>query len=217
MILSNLIFDIVLYGLMAVAVAVDALFPVTHGVATLVILGFLVFLTAEDAAHLIRRIGWGQESFASGIAVSLFGFAYYWWRNQSDTAATALHICLMLSALMVLIGVVAAGGAAWKERSARPVVGLLVTFIVACLLGAAGGLAVLFWTSAGALPVKLAVVAAALAVWRLAALRMQPLTPVEVGAEEAAAPRVLRPAGGTTLHRALPLVVLGALAAFIAR
>jgi len=244
MILPNLLFDVVVFGLMAVAVLLDALQPVTSGAATLLMLGFLVFLTSEDAAHLARRTGWGQESYASGIAVSIAGFVYFWWRNNSDTAATALHICLMLSALMVLIGIVAAFGAALKEKRARPVMGLVVTSITAVVLGAAGGQAILFWTSTATLPLKLAVLAAGFVV-SLAASRVgrkpaaataaataatatstgtaahdavaQVAAAHEAVAHDAAAPRVLMPAGGTTLDRALPLILLGALAAFVAR
>jgi hypothetical protein len=220
MILPNLVFDVLLFGLMAVAVAVDALLPVTHGAATLIVLGFVVFLAAEDAAHLARRFGWGQESYASGIAVSLFGFIYFWWRNQSDTAATALHICLMLSALMVLIGTVAAFSHAWKERSIAPIIGLVATKIAALLLGGLGGLCLLFLSSSASLPLKLAVVAAALIGWRLRVQKKPPVSTVETepaGGVHAPAPRVLLPQGGTALDRALPLVLLGAVASFIAR
>lgn len=217
MILSSLLFDVALFVLMAAAVAMDALVPATHGAATLLVLGFVVFLAAEDAAHLARRFGWGQESLASGIAVSTFGFIYYWWRNQSDTAATALHICLMLSALMVLIGVVAAFSAAWKDRTASPVLGLIVTKISAFLLGVLGGIALLFWTSEAPLGLKLAVVGAGFLVWRLRARGSAPVSTVENETkEETFAPRVLRPGSGTAFDRAVPLVLLGALAAIIA-
>lgn len=230
MILPNLLFDIVIFGLMAAAVAVDALLPVTCGGATLVVLGFLVFLSSEDAGHFARKIGWGQESYASGISVSMAGFIYFWWRNNSDTAATALHICLMLSALMVLIGLVAAFGAALKERSAKPIAGLVVTTGLAVVLGLAGGAGILFWTSAANLPLKLGVVAAAFVVAAAANRLRRPVAAAPAAAggpavagdadldePDASAPRVLRPAGGTTLDHTLPLILLGALAALIAR
>lgn len=220
MILSSLVFDVLLYGLMALAVAFDALTPATHGAATLIVLGFILFLAAEDAAHHARRVGWGQESLASGIAVSVYGFIYFWWRNSSDAAATALHICLMLSALMVLIGVVSALGTAFKERSGGPVLGLIVTKLSAALLGAGAGMALLFWSSAAPLPFKLAAVAGGLVLWRLLPQKQTAVSSSPEDAEKLAAlaaPRVLRPAHGTALGRALPLILLGALGALMTR
>ena len=232
MILSDLLFDALMFGALVLAVVCDALVPASHGSATLVVLGFFLYLAAEDGAEIARRAGWGQESLASGVALSTFGFIYFWWRNDSDVAATALHICLMLSALMALIGVVAALAAAFHERSARPLIGLLATVGIAFALGALGGAALLFLTGGASLVLKLAVVAASLVAWRL---RVQKggnaaTSTVENGpdakkdaaqkdakntvAEDAAlaASRILRPHSRLALDRLAPLLVIGALA-----
>ncbi|HEX8551637.1 MAG TPA: hypothetical protein VF681_08785 [Abditibacteriaceae bacterium] len=216
MTLSDILFDVLAFGALLAAVACDALVPATHGAATLIVLGFLLYLAAEDGAAIGRRFGWGQESLASGLALSTFGFIYYWWRNNSDTAATALHICLMLSALMALIGIVAAFAAAMHERSARPIIGLIVTLVVAFLLGIVGGLTLLFLTSGAALAMKVAVIVVGVVVWRVFA-QMRKGTVENAPAAESpdaalAVSRLVKPARGTTLDRLAPLLVLGALA-----
>jgi len=231
MILSDLFFDALMFGALALAIVCDALVPASWGAATLLVLGFYIYLVAEDGAEIARRAGWGQESLASGVAVSTFGFIYFWWRNGSDTAATALHICLMLSALMALIGIVAAIAAAAHERSARPILGLFATVGIAFAIGALGGVSLLFLTGKAALVVKLAIVAAALVIWLLRARQSAPaagtVAPSTVEnapaskrneatnkiAEDAArAPRLLRPQTRLALDRLAPILILGALA-----
>lgn len=227
MILSDLFFDVLLFGALILAVVCDALVPASWGVATLIVLGFFLYLASEDGATIARRAGWGQESLASGVAVSTFGFIYFWWRNNSDTAATALHICLMLSALMALIGIVAAIAAAAHERSARPILGLLATVGIAFAIGALGGVALLFLTGKAALVLKLAVIAASLVAWLVRARlphkpatstvenasASQPDKTLEKAAEEATlVARLVRPQNRLALDRLAPLLILGALA-----
>jgi len=180
MIVSNLLFDGLLFGALLVALLLDTLVlsfpglysmpgvPVLHGAATFVVIGAAIYLAAEDlCGALARRKIWSQESLATALALCAQGFIYYWWRNDSDLMAVVLHIGLMMASLMVLIAVVAAIGAAWHDKSAAPLAGLFITAIGAALLGVLAGVLTFFLSSNLPLPMKIALIVIGVVGWKV--------------------------------------------------
>jgi len=140
MLVSDLLFDIILFGVLLVASVVDFLFPVLHGVATLFAVGAATYIAAQELGDaLTQRRWWTQESLATSLSLSTAGFIYYWWRNQSDLALLVLSIGLMMASLMVTISVIAAIGAAIKDKSPKPLIGLVLTTAGAFALGLLAG------------------------------------------------------------------------------
>jgi hypothetical protein len=221
MLVSNWLLDAFLFGALLVAIVVDAFVPATHGVATLLVVGAITYFAAEDICHWLRgRSLWSQESLASSVAASVAGFAYYWWRNDSDLIATGLHIGLMMASLMLLIGVVAAVSSAWTERSPLPLVGLIATLVLTPILGALAGLLIYVLTSASiALVLKLAIALIGAALWRVWQTVRPPA--VNEASPQSAAPvtppagtggpgmRTIVPHQGTVFARFVAPLVLG--------
>lgn len=140
MLVSDFLFDIILFGVLLVASVVDFLFPVLHGVATLFAVGAATYIAAQELGDtLTQRRLWTQESLATSLALSTGGFIYYWWRNQSDLALLVLSIGLMMASLMVTISVIAAIGAAIKDKSPKPLIGLVLTTAGSLALGLLAG------------------------------------------------------------------------------
>jgi hypothetical protein len=221
MLVSNWLLDGVMFGALLLAIVIDAFVPATHGVITLLVVAAITYFTAEDSSHGLHQRGlWSQDSLSTSLAVSMAGFIYYWWRNDSDAVATALHIGLMMSSLMLLIGVVAALGACITHRSVLPLIGLLATFVISLMLGVLAGLLVYLLTSNISLPLKLAVVLIGAVFWKVREsvhrpivndpLPLVPPTPsTPAGETVPPAMRSLVPQHGSVLDRFLPSLLLG--------
>ncbi len=222
MILPNLAFDALLFGLLLIAAAIDSAFPVTHGAASLLVVGGATYWAAQELAEwLLRRIGWSQESLATSLSLCTAGFLYFWLRNQSDFALLALSIGLMMGSLMLAISILAAFSATFREGRATPLVGWLSTAVTSIVLGIAVGFAVLVLGQSGVanLPLKIGGIAGALVLWKL----REKLSPPAVnahytppGAQEIAPPQnervALFPQRGTLLDRLVPVLILGLIA-----
>lgn len=224
MVLPNLAFDALMFGLLLLAAAIDSVLPITHGAATLLIVGGATYWAAQELSDaLLRRVGWTQESLATSVALCSGGFLYYWYRNSSDLSLLALSIGLMMGALMVAISILAAASATVKEGSAVPIAGWFATVGSALALGVTGGVLaiVLGLYSSSALPLKIGGILAAYVLWKLREKMAPPsVNPhyQEMTAQSAApaaallTPRVaLFPQRGTLLDRLFPLLVLGIL------
>jgi phosphatidylglycerophosphate synthase len=127
MVVPDLIFDIVLFGVLLLALLLDNVFPFSpqlHGSVTLLAVGLATYVAAQEMSEALdRRKWWAQESLATALAIATLAFVYYFKRNDSDLALLGLSIALMMTALMVLISVIAALGTAWNESSVRPMEG----------------------------------------------------------------------------------------------
>ncbi len=221
MVLPNIAFDALMFGLLLLAAGLDSAFPVTHGVLSLLIVGGATYWAAQELSDsLLRRVGWTQESLATSVALCAAGFLYFALRNSSDLALLALSIGLMMGALMVAISVLAAFGSAFKEGKITPFLGWIITFVSALALGIAAGVLalVLGLSSLNILPLKIGGIVVALILWKLREKVAPPsVNPhfQEIAAQNVApatltATRVaLFPQRGTLLDRLFPLLVLG--------
>jgi hypothetical protein len=224
MVVPNLVFDALLFGLLIAAAALDSVFPGLHGVASLFIVGGATYWAAQELSDaLLRRAGWTQESLATSVALVCGGFVYYWWRNQSDLALLVLSIGMMMSSLMVTISVIAAIGSAFREGQATPVVGWGATMLGSGILGVLAGVVVYVLGApmeGGVLPLKLAAIAGALILWKWRERTNPPAANPHFQSLEAqksvgVAPTLppgryaLFPQRGTLLDRLLPILVLG--------
>lgn len=223
MVVSNNIFDVILFGALLLAALVDGFVPGTAGAVALIIAGGAVYIAAQEWCDaLIRRKLWTQDAFSTAIALSVLGFIYFWWRNTSDFALLILSIGLMMASLMITIGIIAAFASSFKEGSPAPLGGLVLTFLGAFSLGVFGGVLALFLGGGAGLTAKLLVVGVALFVWKLretlrppavnehAATETTMIAPSEVHAMRWA----LIPRGGTLLDRFVPVLILAALMFF---
>lgn len=224
MVVRNSLFDVLLFGLLAVAVLLDFFLPdVFHGVATAVIVAAITYSAAQDLAHgLTKRHVWSQESLATSVALCALGYLFYFGRNDADIILVVLSIGLMMASLMALIAIVACIGTAWHERSASPLLGFIVTTVGALLLGLAAGLLVLLLTAPLTLPIRLGVVIVGAIAWKLRGLARKSapvLSSTNDGSEELAPVHSgwLLPQGGTVLDRLVPLLIIGALAFIVLR
>ena len=227
MILPNLAFDALLFGLLLVAAAIDSAFPLTHGAASLLVVGGATYWAAQELSEwLLRRVGWSQESLATSVALCVAGFVYFWFRNQSDLALLGLSIGLMMGSLMLAISILAAGGAILREGRATSLVGWIADAVLSVILGATAGLLILVLGQSGTetLPLKLGGIVGAFVLWKL----RESLAPPAVNAHYASsgatsvAPAqgqrpALFPQRGTLLDRLVPLLVLGIISMFAAR
>lgn len=227
MILPNLAFDALLFGLLLLAAAIDSAFPITHGAASLLVVGGATYWAAQELAEwLLRRVGWSQESLATSLSLCTAGFIYFLLRNQSDLALLALSIGLMMGSLMLAISILAALTGTFREGQATPLVGWLSTALLSVLLGLSVGFAVLFLGQAGiaSLPIKISGVIGALLLWKL----REKLAPpninahfIQPGAQEIAPPQEQRvalfPQRGTLLDRLVPVLILGLIALIATR
>ena len=227
MILPNLAFDALIFGLLLLAAALDSALPATHGAASLIVAGGATYWAAQELAEwLLRRVGWSQESLATSLSLCTAGFVYFWLRNQSDLALLALSIGLMMGSLMLAISVLAAGGGALREGRATPVVGWLSTAVLSIALGLAVGFLVLVLGQSGvaSLPLKIGGIVGALVLWKLREKLSPPAVNAhytQAGAGEIAAPQEQRvalfPQRGTLLDRLVPILILGIIALIAAR
>ena len=222
MILPNLAFDALLFGLLLVAAALDSAFPIFHGAATLLVVGGATYWAAQELSEwLLRRVGWSQESLATSLSLCTAGFVYFWLRNQSDLALLALSIGLMMGSLMLAISVLAAFSATFREGRTTPLVGWVSTAILSLALGVAAGVVVLVLGQSGTatLPLKIGGIAGALVLWKLRELLAPPAVNAHYsppGAQEIAPPQnervALFPQRGTLLDRLVPVLILGIIA-----
>ena len=222
MILPNLAFDALLFGLLLIAAAIDSAFPITHGAASLLVVGGATYWAAQELSEwLLRRIGWSQESLATSLSLCTAGFIYFWLRNQSDFALLALSIGLMMGSLMLAISVLAAFSATFREGRATPLVGWFSTAVLSIALGTAVGFAVLVLGQSGLanLPLKIGGLAGALVLWKLREKLVPPAVNAHYtppGAQEIAPPQnervALFPQRGTLLDRLVPVLILGIIA-----
>ncbi|HEX9996458.1 MAG TPA: hypothetical protein VGB45_04885 [Abditibacterium sp.] len=237
MVLPNLAFDALMFGLLLLAAGLDSVFPILHGTASLLIVGGATYWAAQELSDaLLRRAGWTQESLATSLALCSGGFLYYLARNDSDLALLGLSVGLMMGALMVAISVMAALGAAFKEGRVTPLLGWLITAVASLALGLAAGFSAILLglDSPSLLPLKIGAIFGALVLWKLreklAPPELNPHASVSYAPEEIAAnsqsaapapvyaPRVaLFPKRGTLLDRLFPLIVLGTILCSVAQ
>lgn len=241
MVVSNLLFDIVLFGALFLAAFADGAFSLTGGVATLIVVGAATYIAAQEWCDaLLRRRMWTQEALSTAIALSALGFIYFWWRNQSDFSLLVLSVGLMMASLMVAIALIAAFGAAFKDRDARPILGLGLTFVGAYTLGVLGGVLTLFLGGGSPQLAKVLVIGIGLFGWKIRQSVRPPQENIhatnksisqtsiaDAGANQSewdlslpsthAARWALIPRQGTLLDRFIPVLVLGAILFVAAR
>ena len=228
MILPNLAFDALLFGVLLVAATIDSAFgTTTHGAASLLVVGGATYWAAQELAEwLLRRVGWSQESLATSLSLCTAGFIYFWLRNQSDFALLALSIGLMMGSLMLAISILAAFSATFRDGRPTPLVGWLSTAVLSIALGTAVGFVVLVLGQSGManLPLKIGGIAGALVLWKLREKLSPPAANAHytpAGAQEVAPPQEQRvalfPQRGTLLDRLVPIMILGIIAIVAAR
>lgn len=171
MLVSDLIFDVLLFGALLLGAALDGFFPALHGAASLLAVGAAIYIAAQESHEALERRGWwSQESLWTSIALCAAGFLYFQQRNQSDLALLGLSIGLMLASLMVTIALLSSLGAMLRDASPRPLLGFLLCGVGAVVLGVLAGLLALALGRDGSqasLLTKLIPLACGLAVWKL--------------------------------------------------
>ena len=228
MILPNLAFDALLFGLLLIAAAIDSAFgTTTHGAASLLVVGGATYWAAQELSEwLLRRVGWSQESLATSLSLCTAGFLYFWLRNQSDLALLALSIGLMMGSLMLAISILAAVSGTLREGRATPLAGWLATAGLSLVLGVAVGFVVLVLGQTGLanLPLKLGGIAGALVLWKLREMLAPPAVNahfIAPGTQQIAPPQEQRvalfPQRGTLLDRLVPVLILGLVALIATR
>lgn len=233
MVVSNFIFDIVLFGALLLAAIADGVLPQTFGVVTLIAVGAAIYVAAQEWCDtLLRRRQWTQDALSTAVALSTLGFIYFWWRNPGDFTLLILSIGLMMASLMLAIAVLAAFGAAFKERSAQPLVGLVITVFGAFALGILGGVLVLFLGGSASIIAKVIVIGLSIFAWKIRETIRPPQANIHAdGGNSSASPTdydlnlpsthaarwALIPRGGTLLDRLVPVLVLSAVLFLAAR
>ncbi len=232
MVVPNSLFDVLLFGVLAIALALDVLFGAQlHGVATVLAVGLATYLTAQELSRtLTRRQIWTQESLATAVALSAAGFLYYWGRNDADVILVVLSLGFMMTSLMMLIAIVAAIAATLHGKGLSPIFGWIATFVGALVLGSAAGMLILVLTSGLSWPLRLALLAIGFALAKMrelskkapqnAALNdVSSTRSAAQNADEAARTAAVHAGGwtlvperGTLLERFVPILVIGALA-----
>ena len=170
MVLSNWLFDLIVFGVLLAATLLDAFVPalaardsMLSGAATLLAVGAATYLAAQEISDALKRRSlWTQEAVATATALSVLGFLYF-KRNDSDLALLALSIVLMMASLMLAIAFIACLGETIREGSFHPPLGLLATIGGATILGALAG----FFTLSDSLPAKVTLLVIGFAVWKL--------------------------------------------------
>ncbi len=232
MVVSNIIFDIVLFGALLLAAVADGAFPQTFGVATLIAVGAAIYIGAQEWCDaLLRWRQWTQDALSTAVALSTLGFIYFWWRNPGDLSLLILSVGLMMASLMLAIAVLAAFGAAFKERSAQPLVGLVLTVFGAFALGILGGVLVLFLGGGASLLSKAIVIGLSVFAWKIRETIRPPKANLHADNTASTTPTdfdlnlpsthaarwALIPRGGTLLDRLVPVLVLSAVLFLAAR
>ena len=236
MVLPNLVFDVLLFGALALAGLFDTLVPASVGVVGfLAVAGALYIASQEWCEALGRRKLLAPESLATSLATTTAGFVYFGLqRNPSDFALLLLSIGLMMTALMVAIAIISTLGAMVNEKSFKPLGGLLLTAGGSLALGIAGGILTLDSR------LLLAVTIVGFVAWKvveavtrrpeapLAAPALdathdersaweRPVEPIAPSASNPPLPaattiqRMVSPQRGTLLNRLLPTLLLGLL------
>lgn len=164
MLVSNGLFDTLLFGALLLGLALDAAIPAMQGTAFLLACGLSVYMAAQEWSEaLARRRVWTQEPLATAVALSSGGFIYFYFRNESDFVILVLSIGLMMASLMVAIATMGAFSATFKQGSPAPLLGYLATAAGAFAIGTLAGII----TLEAPVVAKLAVVAISFAVWKL--------------------------------------------------
>jgi hypothetical protein len=167
MIVSNLLFDVIVFGVLLIVALADGKFPQLAGAASVIAVLAATYLAAQEWSDALqRRRAWTQEALSTAVALSVLGFIYFWWRNESDLVLLLLSIGLMMASLMIAIATIAAAGSAIKEISFAPLGGWLLTFVGACSLGVMGGVLALFLGGASTLFAKVLTLGVALFLWK---------------------------------------------------
>jgi hypothetical protein len=223
MVLPNLAFDALMFGLLLIAAVLDSVLSITHGTLSLLIVGGATYWAAQELSDaLLRRVGWTQESLATSVALCSGGFLYFAGRNSSDLALLGLSVGLMMGSLMVAISILAALAGSFKEGNLTPVLGWIATVASSLAMGLAAGLLaiVMGLDVVSLLPIKIGGLVVALILWKVREKAAPPsVNPYyqEMTSKDAApalplAPRVaIFPQRGTLLDRLFPLLVLGVL------
>ncbi len=236
MVVTDLIFDLILFGALLIGVVLDSAVPLVfpgvelHGAGLAVAVGAAAYIAAQELADTVaRRQFWSQDSLATALALSVAGFIYYWWNNTSDFVLLLLSIGLMMASLMIAISIIAALGQMVRDRSPRPLIGWILTAVGALILGILAGLLTLEVNPIA----KIGVIIAGFVIWKLRegvrppdvnAMAQPPTTPDKsvgampnVLANHAGGRWMLIPRRGTLLDRLVPLLLLGAMFAAAAR
>lgn len=218
MVLPNLAFDALFWGLLLLAAGLDSAIPASHGaVSLLLVVGATYWAAQELAESLTRRVGWSQEALATSVSTCTAIFLYFWLRNSSDLSLLVLSIALMMGSLMVAISLLAAFGLLLREGRTVGVVGWLATTICSLFLGIGAGLAALLLglSAPDVLIYKLGVIGGALVLWKLRE-RLAPPAPNAHAAQIVAHDTAVHPARpalfpqrGTLLDRLVPVAILG--------
>ena len=206
MIISSVLFDLILFGGLLIAVGIDAAMPGWAGAATLIAVAAAVYVASTELSHRLgQHKQWTQEALSSGLALSSLFFIYWWWANHSDLALLALSIVLMMTALMLTIAIISCVNAMWNQKSAAPLAGFLMTAIGGIILGALAGPLTLGF---GVMYKVIAIVIGAV-IWK-ARERLSPAQDeTQDETTEASERWVLLPKGGRSLDRVIPVLVFG--------
>lgn len=233
MVVRDSLFDVLLFGVLALALVLDQVFSSQlHGMATVLAVGLVTYCAAQELSRVLaRRQVWTQESLATSVALSALGFLYY-WRYEADIVLVMLSLIFMMTSLMMLIAIVAALGAAWHDKSGAPILGWITTFGAALFLGVFAGVLILVLTSDLPLGLRFALLAVGFALAKMRAMS-KPTPPGDTSStgssfsnaettghddDQTRAATVhaggwtLLPERGTLLERFAPVLVVGALA-----
>src|SRR5688500_1662452 len=124
MVVSNGLFDALLFGLLLLGLGLDYAIPQLHGTAFLLACGAALYMAAQEWSDSLERRGlWTQESLATALALSIGGFIYFRGRNGSDLALLVMSIGLMMASLMVAIATLSAFSTVLKNANAAPLLG----------------------------------------------------------------------------------------------
>lgn len=233
MIVSNLLFDIFLFGALLVAAFADRQFPQLWGGASLIVVGVAAYIASQEWSDaLMRRRRWTQESLSAALTLSTLGFIYYWWRNESDFSLLILSVALMMSSLMVAIATIAALGSAFKESKPGPILGWFLTAGGALALGVTGGVLVLLLSNEATPFAKVMLLGIGLFIWKVRETVRPPLANVHAQNADVASQNgsdldlslpstqavswLPIPQRGTLLDRFLPVLIIGAVLFIVA-
>lgn len=235
MVVSNGLFDALLFGLLLLGMGLDFAVPALHGAAFLLACGAALYVAAQEWSETLSKRGlWTQESLSTALALSVGGFIYFRGRNGSDFALLVMSIGLMMASLMVAISTLSAFGAVLKNLNPSSLVGYLITVVGASVMGALAGLL----TLDAPIVAKAVCVVIAFAIWK-ARESFSPPAPnaaeapshevnsnapkfdLETSGSTKPAPTLsqkwLIPRRGTLLDRFVPVLILGALLIIFSR